>query len=79
MNDGRGKSEENNSSLTTSTSQGSELCLRLASDQWVVGRRVEERQVYFVVALKNSQLPEVMELVNKVIASEFRNISLLEK
>ena len=55
------------------------VSFRLASDQWVVGRRVEERQVYFVVALKNSQLPEVMELVNKVIASEFRNISLLEK
>ena len=52
---------------------------RLASDQWVVGRRVEERQVYFVVAMKNAQLPEVMELVNKVVASEFRNISLLEK
>ena len=62
-----------------SPSSGAELCLRLSSDQWVIGRKVDSRQVYLVVAMKNSQLTEVMEVANKVISVEFRNVSLLEK
>jgi len=58
---------------------GSELCVRLSSDQWVVGKKVDSRQVYFVVTIKNSYILEVMELVNKVASVEFRNVCLLDK
>ena len=68
-----------NSDCPGGSKSGSELCLRLSSDQWVVGRKVDNRQVYFVVSLKNTHLTEVMEVVKKVIAVEFRNVSLLEK
>ena len=63
----------------TTPSFGSELCVKLSTDQWVIGKQVDQREVYIVVAMKNSNLIEIMEEVDKLISTEFRNICLLEK
>ena len=63
----------------TITNFGSELCVKLSTDQWVVGKQVDEREVYIVVTTKNSNLIEIMAEVDKLISKEFRNICLLEK
>ena len=61
------------------TNFGSELCVKLSTDQWVVGKQVDEREVYIIVTTKNSNLIEIMAEVDKLISKEFRNICLLEK
>ena len=61
----------------TVTNFGSELCVKLSTDQWVVGKQVDEREVYIIVTTKNSNLIEVMAEVDKLISKEFRNICLL--
>ena len=58
---------------------GSELCVKLATDQWVVGKQVDKREVYIIVSTKNSNLIEIMAEVEKLISKEFKNICLLEK
>ena len=63
----------------TMTNFGSELCVKLSTDQWVVGKQVDEREVYIIVTTKNSNLIEIMAEVDKLISREFRNICLLEK
>ena len=51
----------------------------MSTEQWVVGKQVDQREVYIVVSTKNSNLIEIMEEVDKLIAKEFRNVCLLEK
>ena len=63
----------------TISSFGSELCVKLSTEQWVVGKQVDQREVYIVVSTKNSNLNEIMEEVEKLISKEFRNVCLLEK
>ena len=72
--------EQNESNQTTTGSSfGSELCAKLSTDQWIIGKLVDQREVYIVVAVKNSNLVEIMEEVDKLISAEFRNVCLLEK
>ena len=61
------------------TNFGSELCVKLSTDQWVVGKQVDQREVYIIVTTKNSNLIEIMAEVEKLISKEFKNICLLEK
>ena len=63
----------------TISSFGSELCVKLSTEQWVIGKQVDQREVYIVVSTKNSNLIEIMEEVEKLISKEFRNVCLLEK
>ena len=58
---------------------GTELCVKLSTEQWVIGKQVDQREVYIIVSTKNSNLIEIMEEVDKLLSKEFRNVCLLEK
>ncbi|KAK4295065.1 hypothetical protein Pmani_032348 [Petrolisthes manimaculis] len=47
-------------------------------DHWVVGRRGDGREFYVVVSHKNANLVQVTDEVNRMCASHFSNIFLIE-
>ena len=52
-----------------------ELILKMPNEDWIVGKQVDQRQVY--LAFKNkSSLLDVNDSVEKVMATEFKNICL---
>ena len=53
----------------------SELAVKLPNEDWIVGRHVDQRQIYLGFKQKNSLL-EVDSQVDKVMLSEFKNICL---
>jgi hypothetical protein len=54
-----------------------EMTAKLANDNWVVGKKVDQRQVYLSLQSKgNSNLVDITDEVNKVMATEFKNICL---
>ena len=53
----------------------SELIVKLPNEDWIVGRHVDQRQVYLAFKQKSSLL-EVDSQVDKVMLSEFKNICL---
>lgn len=61
----------NESKLTT------ELTVKLATDDWIVGKKIDQRQLYMAFKSKgNSNLMDINAEVDKIMASEFRNICL---
>ena len=61
----------NESKLTT------ELTVKLATDDWIVGKKIDQRQLYMAFKSKgNSNLMDINAEVDKIMATEFRNICL---
>ena len=61
----------NESKLTT------ELTVKLATDDWIVGKKIDQRQLYMAFKSKgNSNLMDINAEVDKIMASEVRNICL---
>lgn len=58
---------------------GAEICVKLTKQLWVVGRKVNLREVYVVIMTKSGNLLDVMDEVNKLISREFKNVCMLEK
>ena len=63
------KFDDSNQKVTT------ELILKMPNEDWIVGKQVDQRQVY--LALKNkSSLLDVNDSVEKIMSTEFKNICL---
>ena len=61
----------NESKLTT------ELTVKLATDDWIVGKKIDQRQLYMAFKSKgSSNLMDINAEVDKIMSSEFRNICL---
>ena len=52
-----------------------ELILKMPSEDWIVGKQVDQRQVYLAFKNKNSLL-DINDSVEKVMSTEFKNICL---
>lgn len=55
-----------------------ELVVKTSQDHWVVGRSGDGREFYVVVSHKNANLVEVTDEVNRMCASHFSNIFMIE-
>ena len=54
-----------------------ELTVKLATDDWIVGKKIDQRQLYMAFKSKgNSNLMDINAEVDKIMATEFRNICL---
>ena len=62
---------QNKSKMTT------ELTVKLATDDWIVGKKIDQRQLYLAFKGKgSSNLLDINAEVDKIMASEFKNICL---
>merc|ERR1712141_394863 len=54
-----------------------ELTVKLATDDWIVGKKIDQRQLYLAFKGKgSSNLLDINAEVDKIMASEFKNICL---
>ena len=54
-----------------------ELSVKMANEEWLVARNVDQRQMYMAFKHKaNYSLLDITDEVDKVMASEFKNICL---
>ncbi|XP_071535628.1 vacuolar fusion protein CCZ1 homolog [Panulirus ornatus] len=58
--------------------ESGELVVKTSQDHWVVGRSGDGREFYVVVSHKNANLVEVTDEVNRMCASHFSNIFMVE-
>lgn len=55
-----------------------ELVVKTSQDHWVVGRSGDGREFYVIVSHKNANLVEVTDEVNRMCASHFSNIFMVD-
>ncbi|CAC5425400.1 Vacuolar fusion protein CCZ1 homolog B,Vacuolar fusion protein CCZ1 homolog [Mytilus coruscus] len=55
-----------------------ETIVKTASDNWVVGKRSDQREFYVVINQKNANLIEINEEVKRLCASHFNSIFFLD-
>ena len=48
----------------------------MANEEWLVARNVDQRQMYLAFKQKTKNLMEISDEVDKVMATEFKNICL---
>ena len=54
-----------------------ELSVKMTNEEWLVARKVDQRQMYLAFKHKaNYSLLDISDEVDKVMASEFKNICL---
>ena len=53
-----------------------ELSVKMANEEWLVARNVDQRQMYLAFKQKTKNLMEISDEVDKVMATEFKNICL---
>ena len=54
-----------------------ELSIKMANEEWLVAKKVDQRQMYLAFKHKaNYSLLDITDEVDKVMASEFKNICL---
>ena len=54
-----------------------ELTAKLATDDWIVGKKIDQRQLYLAFKGKgSSNLLDINAEVDKIMTSEFKNICL---
>lgn len=56
-----------------------EFCAKLSSDQWVIAKSADQRQVYVVITSKCANLLDAAEEVEKLMEKEFKNVCLLQQ
>ena len=56
-----------------------EFCAKLSSDQWVVAKSADQRQVYVVITSKCANLMDAAEEVEKLMEKEFKNVCLFQQ
>jgi len=51
-----------------------EICIKTATDYWIVGRRSEQREFYVIISKKDATLIDIHEEVKKLSSTHFANI-----
>jgi len=69
---------DTNTDLGCMEGSDGETIVKTYRDQWVVGKKSDEREVYVVIHQKNANLIEINELLKTLCNSHFSNIFFLD-
>lgn len=55
-----------------------EAFVKMAGEQWVIGKVADQRQVYVIITSKCATLMDAYDEVERLVATQFKNVFLVD-